>query len=288
MALALVVGVLAALGHDRTTFVVALALPLAILLFRYPWTAVLLFVAIQPLIVVGDGVAGAENWAVGRLLVPVLLAIALAYRMLGLSRSYFRLSVTDIAIAAFLVIAVANIWLLSGNPVRMTMEFYDHIGIPIALYWLIRVIEPREGELRWLLWVLAGVVALEFAVGALSWLAPSVLPRDWLGRAGERTVGTVRGPAPYTTTLMVGAMLAVAFLDTRRSGLTRLALYRVDRDRLYRHRHLVLPRLLGRAPPSCWWGCSSSNERSPSGSPPSCWSSWLGCSSPTAAALRTM
>ena len=65
VALALVVGLLAALGHDRTTFVAALALPLVILLFRYPWTAVLLFLAIQPLIVVGDGVAGPENWAVG-------------------------------------------------------------------------------------------------------------------------------------------------------------------------------------------------------------------------------
>jgi O-antigen ligase len=225
VALALGVGLLAALGHDRTTFVVALALPLVILLFRYPWTAVLLFLAIQPLIIVGDGVAGPENWAVGRLLVPLLLGLALAYRMLGLSRSYFRLSVTDFAIAAFLVIAFANIQLLSGNPVRMTMAFYDHIVIPICLYWLIRVVEPREGELRWLLWVLAGVVALEFAVGALSWLAPSLVPHEWLGRAGERTVGTVRGPAPYTTTLMVGAMLAVAFLDTRRGELTRFALY---------------------------------------------------------------
>ena len=145
--------------------------------------------------------------------------------MLGLSRSYFRLSVTDFALAAFLVVGFANIQLLSGNPVRMTIAFYDHIIIPISLYWLIRVIEPREGELRWLLWVLAGVVALEFAVGALSWVAPSVVPNEWLGRAGERTVGTVRGPAPYTTTLMVGAMLAVAFLDTRRSQLTRFALY---------------------------------------------------------------
>ena len=225
--LAAVVGLLASQGHDRTTLVVALALPLVILLFRYPWTAVILFLAIQPLIVVGDGVAGPENWIIGRLLVPVLLALALAYRMLGLSRSYFRLSVTDIAIAAFLMLAIANIQLLSGNSVRMTMAFYDHIVIPIALYWLIRVVEPREGELRWLLWVMIGVVAMQFAVGAVSWLAPSVLPHEWLGRGGERTVGTVRGPGPYSATLMVGAMLAVAFLETRRNDLSRMALFAV-------------------------------------------------------------
>jgi hypothetical protein len=226
-ALAAVVGLLASQGHDRTTLVVALALPLVILLFRYPWTAVILFLAIQPLIVVGDGIPGPENWIVGRLLIPVLLALALAYRMLGLSRSYFRLSVTDIAIAAFLLLAVANIQLLSGNSVRMTMAFYDHIVIPIGLYWLIRVIEPREGELRWLLWVMIGVVAMQFAVGALSWIAPSLLPHEWLGRGGERTVGTVRGPGPYSATLMVGAMLAVAFLETRRNDLSRIALFAV-------------------------------------------------------------
>ncbi|HEY7847679.1 MAG TPA: O-antigen ligase family protein [Candidatus Limnocylindria bacterium] len=226
--LALVVGVLASLGHDRTTFVVALALPITILLFRYPWTAVLLFLAIQPLIVVGaDGVAGPENYLIGRLLVPMVLALALGYRMLGLSRSYFRLSVTDIAIAAFVLLAMANIQLLSGNPVRMSVAFYDHVFIPITLYWLVRVIEPREGELRWMLWLMIGVLALEFAVGMLSWAAPSVLPREWLGRAGERTVGTVGGPAPYSSTLMVGAMLAVAFLDTRRSELARIALFGV-------------------------------------------------------------
>ena len=225
VALALTVGWLASQGHDRTTFVVALAVPLAILLVRYPWAGVLLFVALMPLLAVGDGVAGPETWLVGRLLVPGMLALALAYRMLGLSRSYFRLSLTDAAIAGFLVLALANIQLLSGNPVRMTSAFYDLVFIPIALYWLIRVIEPREGELRWLLWLLVGLVLLQFAVGVLSWVEPSLLPSQWLGRVGERTVGTVRGPAPYTSTLMVGAMLALAFTERYRDQLSRLALF---------------------------------------------------------------
>ena len=52
-----------------------------------------------------------------------------------------------------------------------------------------------------------------------------MLPHEWLGRAGERTVGTVRGPAPYTTTLMVGAMLAVAFLRRDEASSRRIALF---------------------------------------------------------------
>jgi O-antigen ligase len=231
--LAVVVGWLASQGHDRTTFVVAVALPLLILLVRYPWTAVLVYVALEPLFAVGGGTAsvgpasGPETWLIERLLVPVLLLVALGYRMLGLSRSYFRLSLTDVAIAGFLVLAFANVQLMTANPVREMANFYDKLVIPIALYWLIRVIEPRERELEWLLWMFIGLVLLQFAVGALSWLAPSVLPADWLGRAGERTVGTVRGPGPYTTTLMVGAMMAVAFLGVRRGELSRLGLFAV-------------------------------------------------------------
>jgi O-antigen ligase len=231
--LALIVGWLAAQGHDRTTFVVAVALPLVILLFRYPWTAVLVYVVLEPLFAVGGGTAvagpasGPETWLIERLLVPVMLLVALAYRMLGLSRSYFRLSLTDVAIAGFLVLAFVNVQLLTGNPVREMANFYVKLFIPIALYWLIRVIEPRERELEWLLWAFIGLVLLQAAVGALSWVAPSVLPAEWLGRAGERTVGTVRGPGPYTATLMVGAMMAVAFLEVRRSELARLGLFAV-------------------------------------------------------------
>jgi len=227
IALALAVGWLASQGHDRTTFVVAVAIPLVILLFRYPWTAVLLFVGLLPLFAVGDGQAGVETWLIGRLLVPVMLMVALAYRMLGLSRSYFRLSLADVAIAGFLILALVNIQLLAGNPLRETTAFYDHVLVPIALYGLIRVVEPREGELQWLLWLLIGLLLVEAAVGALSWLAPSVLPSEWLGRAGERTVGTVRGPAPYTSTLMVGAMMAIAFMQVRRGELSRIGLFAV-------------------------------------------------------------
>ena len=61
IALALAVGWLASQGHDRTTFVVAVAIPLVILLFRYPWTAVLVFVGLMPLFAVGDGQAGPKR-----------------------------------------------------------------------------------------------------------------------------------------------------------------------------------------------------------------------------------
>lgn len=223
--LAVGVAVLASQGHDRSTLVLAAAVPIAVLLFRSPWAGVLLWVGITPLLVVSDGTGGPEQWLVVRLLVPAMLALSLAYRLLGLSRSYFRLSLTDVALAGFLALALANIWLLSGDPTQMSTTFYNLVIVPIALYWLIRVIEPRERELRWLLWVVIAVMLLQFAVGVLSWLAPSALPSQWLGRAGERTVGTVRGPAMYSSTLMLGGMMAAAYLTIARGRLARLALF---------------------------------------------------------------
>lgn len=226
-ALALAVALLASQGHDRSSLVLAVALPIVVIVLRSPWAGVLLCVALIPLVSVSDGTGGLETWLVDRLLVPALLVLALGYRLLGLSRSYFRLSLTDVALVGFLGLSLANIWLLSTDPVRMTTAFYNLVMIPIALYWLIRVIEPRDRELRWLLWVMIGLVALQFAVGALSWLAPSVLPSQWLGRAGERTVGTVRGPAMYSSTLMLGGMMAAAYLTIARGQLARLVLFGV-------------------------------------------------------------
>jgi O-antigen ligase len=224
-ALAVVVAVFASQGHDRSSLAVAVALPLVIVLLRYPWAGVLLWLAVMPFLAIGDGAAGPETWLFDRLLVPTVLALALGYRLVGLSRSYFRLSVTDLALAAFIVVALANIWMLSSDTMRNTAAFYNLVMIPIAIYWLVRVIEPRERELKWLLWIMAALVVIQFAVGVLSWLAPSVLPAQWLGRAGERTVGTVRGPAMYSTTLMVGGMMAMAYLSTVRGQLARWALF---------------------------------------------------------------
>ena len=227
IAFGVLTGVFASQGHDRLSLVSAVALPLTIIVLRYPWAAVILYLGITPFFVVGDGVAGPDDWLLHRILLPLVLVLATVYRVVGLSRSRFRLSIIDLALAAFMLLALANIWLLAGNPLRMSVAFYDNVFIPLSLYWLIRVIEPRANEMKALLWVFLWLVFLQFTVAALSWVAPSLLPVAWLGRAGERAVGTVGGPGPYTVTLMIGALLAVAYLPQVRSTLGRMALYGV-------------------------------------------------------------
>jgi putative inorganic carbon (hco3(-)) transporter len=225
LATAAVVGAVAATGRGDIALVLALAVPTVVVVLRYPWSAVLIWLAAMPFFIIGDGSAGPDTWLLHRLLIPGALLVSLVYRMLGLSRSHFRLSVVDLAIAAFLLLAIANIQLLSPNPVRMSAAFYDRMIIPVCMYWLIRLTEPREPELRRLMLVAIWLIVIQAGVAVLSWLAPGVLPGAWLGRAGERAIGTVGGPGPYTVTLVVAAMLLIPRLVRERENtITRLVL----------------------------------------------------------------
>ncbi|MDP9273377.1 MAG: O-antigen ligase family protein [Chloroflexota bacterium] len=223
LALAVTAGIAIAAGAPELGIAIALAIPMVTLVLRYPWAAVLIWLTVMPFFVVSpDGTAGPGVWLVHRLLVPMVVLVALVYRTLGLSRSHFRLSLTDMAIAAFLLLGYANIALLTGNPVRMSVAFYDDLVIPIAMYWLVRLIEPRDDDLRRMVPIMIGLILVQFSIGLLSWVAPAVLPDFWLGRAGERTVGTLRGPGAYTVTLVFSSLIVL-----RRATMVRYALDRI-------------------------------------------------------------
>lgn len=206
----LAVGAVAGIGELETSVALALAIPLALVVGTYPWAAVMVWVATMPFFVVADSASvGAGVWAVHRLLIPATIALLLVYRLLGLSRSRFHLSTADIFIVVFLILAYVNIFALSNNPVRMSVAMFDNLVVPISLFWLIRLADPGPAELRRLMPVVVGIVAVQVAVGVLSWIAPGVLPGAWLGRAGERTIGTLGGPGPYSVTLVFGALLFI-------------------------------------------------------------------------------
>lgn len=208
--MALVVGGAAALGEWEASIAIALALPLAVVVLHYPWAAVMVWVGVMPFLVVDDSAAVSPGvWAAHRLMVVATLIVVLTYRLLGLSRSRFRLSTVDAFVVAFLVLGFVNVILLSPNPSRMAAAFFDSLVVPVLLFWLIRLVDPREAELRRLVPVVVAVVAVQVAIGMLSWVAPEVLPGPWLGRAGERTIGSLGGPGPYTVTLVFGGLLAL-------------------------------------------------------------------------------
>ena len=206
--LALAVGGAAGLGQWEASVALALAVPMAIVVINYPWAAVMIWLAAMPFLVVDASASvSAGVWAAHRLMIAATMVIVLTYRMLGLSRSRFRLSTVDVFVVGFVVLGVANVLVLSDNPTRMLVAFFDSLFVPIALFWLIRLIDPGTAEIRRLMLVMAAVLLVEVVIGTLSWVAPGVLPGPWLGRAGERTIGTLGGPGPYTVTLVFGALL---------------------------------------------------------------------------------
>lgn len=219
LTLALACGILIATGRGGLALAIAIGLPTVALVLHYPFAGILIWLIAMPF--AGLGASGPQAstilWICHRLAVPALLALVLSYHFLRLRRSPFRLGAIDAALALFLILGTANILLFTSQPTRQFVEFYDHLAVPIALFWLIRLLAPGPVDLRRLLPIAIAMIAFQTTVAALSWVAPSVLPSAWLGREGERAVGTFGGPGPYTIVLVLFALLLVFFASMART-----------------------------------------------------------------------
>lgn len=204
------VGAAVAVGLWEVALGAAILLPIAAVVTRSPFAGALAWLLIVPYVVQpGTPDVHPIVWALHRVGLPGLLILVFAYHALGIRRSPFRLRGYDLALAIFLIGSVINILMLAPTPLRGLVSFYDRLAVPIAFFWLVRAIGPRPADLNRLVFVGAWTVAVQATIGILSWVAPSVLPAQWLGRAGDRTVGTFGGPAIYTITLVLFALLAM-------------------------------------------------------------------------------
>ncbi len=198
-----------AIGTGVPAVAVALAvLPFGLLLLNYPFAAIVVWVLVAPLFTQASD-AAISNWILHRGLIPGLLLMVTIYHFMGIRRSWFRLHLYDLALAGFIALGVVNILLLSANPERILAAYFDKVFVPIALFWYVRVIGINGRDIKRLVIVGVVVILSQTAIGMLSWAAPSLLPEAWLARAGERTAGTFGGPAPFTITLTLFALLAI-------------------------------------------------------------------------------
>jgi len=211
-AMALAAGLFVATGRPAAALAAAAVLPVLAILVRYPFAAVLLWVVALPFFIQVDTVTPHPAfWVLHRLMIPAVLGLVLVYHGLGQMRTRLRPSIVDAAILTFIGLGVANILLLSDNSVRMLIAFYDRLGVPILVFWLIRAIDPGQRDIQRLAGAGAITVAVQAAIGILAWVSPGVLPSAWLGRAEERTVGTFGGPGPFTVTLVFFGLLAAHY-----------------------------------------------------------------------------
>jgi O-antigen ligase len=219
----------AAIGLGALGVGLALALvPATVFVLNYPFGAVLVWASILPffLELTSDvtSEASPQFWVLHRLLLPGMLVVVGIFGVLGYRKVSVRPHVYDLALVAFLVIGAVNIMSFAVNSNRMLVSFYDKAAVPIVIFWLVRAIGIRRQDLGRLVAIGVGIIALQVMVATLSWVAPSVLPPGWLGRAGDRAAGTFGGPAPFTITVVFFGLLAMYWAGSQRPGLGRVAL----------------------------------------------------------------
>jgi O-antigen ligase len=80
--------------------------------------------------------------------------------------------------------------------------FFDRVIIPMCLYLIVRLLEPDERDLKWMIPAILLVFLVQSLIGLLSWSAPGLVPSDWRGKIGARTTGTLRTPDVFGTTVL--------------------------------------------------------------------------------------
>lgn len=203
--------------------VIIAAFPALILIHRHPFLAVIVWLLVTPFLLHTEtNTARYVYWAVHRgLPLLTLTIIVLSDGLLMRRRPLPRLGLAEIAMLGYALASAASIVLQNGNPAATLYLFYDRIIVSMLFYLIVRLIEPTDSEMRWLLATAAFVVLTQSAIGILSQFAPGLLPSGWMENAGERTVGTLINPAIYTITLMFGGLILVHAAQQTSSGRQR-------------------------------------------------------------------
>ncbi len=204
--------------------VLLLMAPAGILLFRYPFVAVILWMLIFPF--VARDVVGLGVWiyrAIHLVMIPVTLwLVVLKSWVQGSKRPIVRFGPAEYVMGLSMLWAIGNMFILGEQPIRLILHWQDRYFVPYCMYWLVRLIAPTTADLKRFLPVAFFTLMTQAAIGALSWFAPKVLPQQWLGTAGERVVGTFHNPAVYTSTCLFLALLIFQYGMSSKSAWLRV------------------------------------------------------------------
>jgi len=147
-------------------------------------------------------------WIVHRILPVLSLVFLTISSMFGTKkRKLPKLNIVEYSMAAYVFMSMMSIIMLSNEVLLTLYRFYDLLFIPMCLYMIIRLYIPYNNSMQLLVPVAVIITVTQVAVGALSWVAPSVLPSVWLKYAGVRTTGTLKSVSVYTTTLFFSGLI---------------------------------------------------------------------------------
>jgi VanZ family protein/O-antigen ligase len=218
LSLAVATAVLVTGGMAEVALGAVLAAPALAVLYRYPFVAVFVWLAVEPFLLSTDTTdSRTAYWAIHRAL-PVVAIVALLARNLvrANERRLPRLAVAELAMAGYLVVSAISIYLWSGAVQGNLFFLYDRVFVPMCLYMLVRLSAPDKTDLSRLVPLILFVCVSQWFIGVLSWVAPGVLPQSWLGLAGARTTGSLIAYSVYGTTMIfVGLFLLHSGLNSR-------------------------------------------------------------------------
>lgn len=226
--LGLGIGAAVLIANDLLFLLVPLAMivPVAVLFVRYPFAAVMIWIAVFPYFVATPSTSTRLMfWLLHRLMIPGALMIVILSDWLRISkRPAVRFGRAELAMLIFVLVGILNIILLTPSPEQAFVRFYDRLLVPFSMYALTRLAAPSERDLKRFAWIGLITIIAESIIGLLGWFMPQVLPPQWLNRAGERTVGTFGNPAVFTSTLIFLALVMLHYaLQQRSRGIRAIA-----------------------------------------------------------------
>jgi O-antigen ligase len=188
---------------------VPFAVPAIVLLIRYPFVAVMVWLVVFPFFVRGESVADRYvYWIVHRAMIPAALGVVILSDGLRVRKKEpVRFGGAELAMLTFVGLGMINIFMFHQSPRQTLYRFYDRAFVPFCMYWLIRLAAPRKKDLKLFLGPAFITVVAQSVIGLLAWFAPQVLPPQWLTLQGARSVGTFGNAATYTSTLIFLSLL---------------------------------------------------------------------------------
>ena len=215
---------LVASGYWYIAVALLLIVPGFVVLHRYPLAVVTVWLVLTPLVVeTSNGHLRKVFWLAHRGLPVLTLVVLLVGAVIGTrSRTLPKLGWPEIFMVGYIVATVLSIVYTSQEPAAAVILLFDRVVVPMCLYLIVRLLEPDERDLRWLVPAVVFVLLTQSLIGFLSWTVPGALPSDWLGKLGERTIGSLRTPDVFgTTVLFCGLFLLNGALNARNRGAGR-------------------------------------------------------------------
>lgn len=205
------VAYLVATGRWYIAAGVLLVVPAFVLLHRYPLISLTLWLCIAPLVAETDDAAVRKLfWLIHRTLPVVALAVVIFSSIARIrSRRLPRLGWPELMMAGYVVASLLSIAYTSRDALATSYILYDRVFIPLCLYLIVRLLQPDQNDLRRLLPAVVFVLLGQTLIGIVSWVAPEVLPSEWLGKLGERTIGSLRSPNVFGTTVLFCGMFVL-------------------------------------------------------------------------------